>query len=315
MPIDPVIRQRLIENNPFSSNAAGDPMENSFPDVESVDRQVTQGIIRVIDQKCKQPGIPRAAAVLGETGSGKTHLIARLIRIGDRRETPFPFAYMRPFIDPNRAFRYLLREIVGNLSTVSLVARQCTQFGYFCGKILAGALIDLATQQNNADMLAFGHELDHIPYIGLKMRIKPMTQRKLTPQVKNFLLNSHASLNTNFVNVLTQYLLVADKRPAALRWMMGKMIDRQDCELLGVPDRTGLGVDVLENEAQQILQCLNVVLESYGDHPLVIFFDQLENLDSRELLFKFRQLSWYISDVPPAMMQIAFFSGIEFDKH
>ena len=54
--IDPAIVQALKDNNPFSTNAAGDPREDQYPDVTSVDQATTDALVRLIAQKQKKPG-------------------------------------------------------------------------------------------------------------------------------------------------------------------------------------------------------------------------------------------------------------------
>lgn len=103
----------LRDHNPFVSSSVGNPREHSFPDILSVNEAAFQGLSRLIRQKSGRPALPCAGLVFGETGSGKTHLIGRLLRAD---EDHFSFAYLHPLENPGQTYRYLLREIIVNLS-------------------------------------------------------------------------------------------------------------------------------------------------------------------------------------------------------
>ena len=312
MQVDPAIRERLLENNPFSFSAAGDPRENEYPDVEGVDQAVTRSIMQLIEQKQKNPGTPRAAAVLGETGSGKTHMIGRLIRAGSKGKPPFSFAYIRPFIDPNRGFRYLLKEIVSNLNSKSFVRDEYSQIEYVCGKILTHVLIEAARRSSDKKVENIAKACQENPVKALELQMQPKTRNAVFRFTKKFLKESHDELNASFLHVLLQYFFYEEKRSAARRWLMGKAIDQEDCKILEVQDyRSKQTPEALEDEAHQILLSLDLILDHYGDRPLIVFFDQLENLTTKEQLEKFNQLLWFFSDRTRTMMPIAFFRGDE----
>lgn len=116
------IREILRNNNPFSSSSAGNPWDGGYPDgtfinpdVTSINEDVYNGILGLVQSLQENPCEPKAVLVLGETGFGKTHLIGRLRRQGLNGAMPYSFAYIQPLINPNRPFRYLLREVVINL--------------------------------------------------------------------------------------------------------------------------------------------------------------------------------------------------------
>ena len=312
MQVDPTTRERLLQNNPFSFSAAGDPRENEYPDVEGVDQAVTRSIMQLIEQKQKNPGTPRAAAVLGETGSGKTHMIGRLIRTGSKGKPAFSFAYIRPFIDPNRGFRYLLKEIVSNLNSKSFVRDEYSQIEYVCGKILTHVLIEAARRSSDKKVDSIAKTCQKDPVQALKLHMKPKTREAVFRFTKKFLKESHDELDASFLHVLLQYFFYEEKRSAARRWLMGKAIDQEDCNVLEVQDyRSKQPPEALEDEAHQILLSLDLILNHYGDRPLIVFFDQLENLTTKEQLEKFNQLLWFFSDRTRTMMPIAFFRGDE----
>ncbi len=316
MQIKPAIQQRLKDNNPFSFSAAGDPRENDYPDVEGVDHSVTDSILHLIEQKQKQPGVPRASIVLGETGSGKTHMIGRLIKAGSKGKPPFSFAYLQPFIDPNCAFRYLLKEIVSNLYSTSYSNEKYSQIDYVSGQIIAKVLFKVAERYSDDKIFNIANTFQKSPLEALKRKYTPKDRKKLLQLTKNFLKDNHDELNVNFLHVLRQYFFFEEKRRAARHWFMGKTIDQEDCELLGIRDyRSAQNPEAAEEEARQILLSLDLILNAYGDRPLIVFFDQLENLTTKEQMSKFNLLLQFFSDVTKNMMPIAFFRGREWEKN
>ena len=315
MKLESTIRERLLNNNPFSFNAVGDPRENDFPDVEGIDQTVTRSIIQLIAQKQKQPRIPLAATVLGEAGSGKTHMIGRLIRAGSKGDVPFSFAYIRPFIDPHRAFRYLLQEIVSNLTRTSSSREKHRQIEYVCGQIFAQVLFKVAKRNSDNKIFNLAKKCQKEPLKALELSMSSKTRESAVRSTKKFLKDNHDDLNLFFLDVLLQYFFYEEKRDAARRWLMGRTIDEEDCELLGIrDDRSKQTPESLEDEACQILSSLDLILHVYGDRPLIVFFDQLENLTSKEQLKKFNHLIWFLSATTQAMMPIAFFRGLDWEK-
>lgn len=106
----------LKTNNPFISSSVGDPWKSlQHPDVKSVNKNAFDGIRRLIGQKISNPALECTGLVLGEVGSGKTHLIGRILKEGEKNDASFSFAYVQPIEDPAQTFRYLLREVTINL--------------------------------------------------------------------------------------------------------------------------------------------------------------------------------------------------------
>lgn len=75
--------ERLIllqERNPFASAWAGDPWEGGYPDVPTINEKAFNGICRLLTAKASDLSSGMGGIVVGETGEGKTHLIARILK-------------------------------------------------------------------------------------------------------------------------------------------------------------------------------------------------------------------------------------------
>ena len=64
----------------------------------------------------------------GNPGSGKTHLLGRILTQSQQARFPFAFAYIQPLEDPEQTYRYLLREVMVNLFHPMAASPQATQF-------------------------------------------------------------------------------------------------------------------------------------------------------------------------------------------
>ncbi len=105
----------LKQRNPFASSSVGDPWDSRYPHVPSINEQAFEGLCRLMAQKADAPALNCAGLILGEVGSGKTHLLGRILAHATHAQPPFAFAYIQPIEDPEQTYRYLLREVMVNL--------------------------------------------------------------------------------------------------------------------------------------------------------------------------------------------------------
>ncbi len=87
---------RLKQHNPFASSSVGDPWDHPYPHVSSINEQAFDGLCHLMAQKAHDPALNCAALVLGEVGSGKTHLLGRILAHTTQAQPPFAFAYIQP---------------------------------------------------------------------------------------------------------------------------------------------------------------------------------------------------------------------------
>ncbi len=303
----------LKDNNPFASSSAGSPWEGRYPDVPGLGDDVFQGITQLIRLKAQNPGAPCSGLVLGDAGSGKTHLIGRLFDHGKNETCPYSCAYIQPIIDPNKAFRYLLREIVTSLIRKYDHEGVACQLEIMIAGIFAGVLEEAAKTSKSLRRIA--QQIKKDP--GKVLKLKPSgneSRDKWIKETKSFLKKRHPDLDPEFVNVLVQYLFFPKRRDAANNWLKGFAIDEDDLELLKVRDRSAMDVAGLEAEAHEIIKSLDSLLVHYSGRPLVVFFDQLENLKTDDLIQKFCQLVYFLGDQCRIMLPVAFFRELQWKE-
>ncbi len=301
----------LEENNPFSSNAAGDPREDRYPDVPGLGDEAFHWVKALIAFRKNNPGKQCAGAVTGEAGTGKTHLIGRLIDDCSNDRTPYYFAYIYPFIDPHQGFRYLLREIVVNLSG------KYRNGLYSQLDLLAANIGILVTERMAAEYslektLVACQNFKREPHRFFNYNFKKRVADGLVDYGTVFLCGKNPSINPDFLKVVLRYCFVGETRLAAQQWLMGRSVEPAQAALLKVGDRSSKSAEALEEEAQEIVLSLDALFH-LRKQPMVVFFDQLENIGAGEQIQTFQKMIFLLGDKCKAMLPVAFFRGQDWE--
>ncbi|MFO7886238.1 MAG: hypothetical protein R6U68_15590, partial [Desulfobacteraceae bacterium] len=295
----------LKETNPFSSSSAGNPWADRYPDVPGLGEGEFQDVLKLIGYKAQNPASPHAGLVLGDAGSGKTHLICRLFDNSQNSIQPYSCAYIQPIIDHHKAFRYLLREIVASLVRKK---NEKTDFSVF-ERITAGILSRVFKETAGTTkkkrlkqrLLNAVEILDSSPGNVFKLNFPQKSRDNWVEKTKTVLNNRHQDLDPEFLTVFVQYIFFPDRRIKAINWFKGYALPDEDIKLLGVTDRSRMEPSTLEAQAQDLLLSLDTLMNQYTDRPLAVFFDQLENLQTDHLIHKFCQLVYFLCDQCRAM--------------
>lgn len=108
--------ESLRENNPFYSSSHPDPWVRQFPNITSINGEVFSSIVRIIQKKQNQASNPVGLLIKGESGSGKTHMIARIREHCEKTNFEIKFATIKPIIDYQTPLRRVLKGIITNLA-------------------------------------------------------------------------------------------------------------------------------------------------------------------------------------------------------
>ena len=310
----------IRRENPFISSSVGNPWEHRYLDVESINSGASEGLRQLIGQKTRTPSIPCAGLVFGEVGSGKTHLISRILQHGKAARYPFTFAYIQPIEDPDQTYRYLLREVMVNLCYPVSRTDRTTQLDIILEKILAA--VESAQPEAEPQRTTVFDRLRRNPAAIFKKKRAKMGFFEYSGQVVRALLErvleepdprrsvidyirlQFPEIPKTFLRVLFQYP-DRDRRSAVVEWLKGTAIDEADAALLGVEDRTGDSVASLEQTSRYILHALGLLLSAYGQ-PLVVCFDRLENYDTDDKIRSFGKMVELLVDNARAMLPVAF---------
>ncbi|HEY5868345.1 MAG TPA: P-loop NTPase fold protein, partial [Candidatus Tectomicrobia bacterium] len=279
-------------HNPFTSSSVGDPWEATYPDVPSINEHAFRGLWQLLEQKTTNPALNCAGLILGEVGSGKTHLLGRILTRSTQTRSPCAFAYIQPLEDPEQTYRYLLREVMVNLFHPMPASAQATQFRRLVTRVFLE-----------------GYPDRQVP---TRLVLTPSTFASVQQRVMQLLRTVYPALSGPFVHVLLQYA-VLERRPAAMQWLLGNVLDAADAALLQVPDRAPLSTAALEAEARDILTSLGLLLTRY-QQPLVICFDRLENLETDEHIHALGKMVEFLVDKAQAMLPIVCFRGMQWEE-
>lgn len=249
------ILQKLRENNPFSSPASPLPWNNMNPDLQNLNRETSDEIEQLIRQKRLKPAVPLGGLILGEAGSGKTHMLTRILRRLRSNAQLAVFVAVRAFTDPDSVTQHLLSEIFNSLRLIHSGGR--SQFD-----MIAGEFMNAYREHRRNDGFNGTENLDIRAYI-----------KKDIP-----------NLNRNFLKCLLLYMSANDEGTKAdiLDWLCTGL-DDEDSLRLGLPSRnTDIMTNAkLEQDAENILISLGLVL-GYAKVPMIICFDQLDGIKDKE---------------------------------
>ena len=249
------IRRQLLERNPFASSAAPNPWDNTSPDLDSLNRDVFDRIAQMVLNKRREPESPMAGLVLGEAGSGKTHMLKRLLKTIRERDQAALFVTVRAFMDPESAMRHLLREVFVNLNQRRRDGR--TQLHFLADRLLECYRERCAEERRE-------------PREG-SSRYKALRRAMF-------------GIDEDFLRAVILYAEAGDEdlRDDISSWLMGES-DETHPELLGVKDRDAMSSEALESEARELLLSLGHLLR-YCRVSMVVCFDQLDCMERKELV-------------------------------
>ncbi len=261
------------------------PWSETFLDLPSLNAAASDAIEAAIrDTRTtarSRPAELRSACltVLGPAGAGKTHLFGRLRRHQGPRAV---FVHIRPLLGVEMTHRFVLHEIVRQLGFATVGLRQVDA--------LVGSL--LAHQRGGSSLFPqfFVEDYTHLESSVQAERLEAAVER---------VLSTWQELDESY---LRRLLLVPFRKSpidrALLAWLSGRELDPVQLE------RVGSSGALPEEAVLPGLKTL-VAVASIGA-PIVVVFDQLENLIDRELassrLLAYAQLTTDLVDSVPGLV-------------
>jgi GTPase SAR1 family protein len=325
----------LMENNPFISSSVGDPWVSRYPNVPDINYHAFSGILSLMGQKSEHSALNCACLILGEVGSGKTHLIGQMLEHGRKADFPFTYAYIQPIEDAHTPFSYLLRETIVNLCHPLDRTIGATSWDTQLFRLIIHILKDVDSTYKVPASLHSGitHKADSARKqsagIFQKLQHKILDLSKLSrfntiaAQSNKYLNRIHKKaidsirktypeISKRFLQVLFSYTQ-PEKQATAIEWLKGNVLDPEECTLLHVPDRSQKSRSALENEAREILTSLGILLGRYK-MPMLVCFDRLENLTSDDQIHALGKMMEFLVDKVQAMLPLGCFRGQQWEE-
>ena len=247
--------------NPFRYEHS-DPWSDDFVDVESINAHVSDGVLDAVAHarsSTLDADRPRSTLFLvrGPAGSGKTHLFARLRRRCGQRAT---FVLIRPEIGVEPNLRLLLAKVVEALGRWAFGSQERQV------DVVVGATLGVLRGQRTFPMATL-EEL---------RRGDPERLEEALEDVLEDVEQTHCDVSLNYLEQLLRVPFAKSAgRRAAMTWLAGN--EPTEAQLR----RLGLRAALADAELLPALRTLALVSALRG--PLVLVFDQLENLyDSEE---------------------------------
>ena len=275
-----LILKQLRENNPFESSASPVPWENMNPDLQQLNRSASEEIEQLIRHKRREPSMPLAGLILGESGSGKTHMLTRILRRLRTNSRPAIFVTVRAFRDPESVTQDLLSEIF--ISLLQIHSSNKSQFDMLVNEVLSSY-----RERRINDGFASIDKID--------MRI--------------YLARDMPGLDKNVLKCILLYAGTTDenKRALILEWLR-EGLDEEDSLKLGLPSRdiNSMTDAKKESAAEKILISLGLLL-AYAHLPMIVCFDQLYSMNgNKELIFAFGNIIHLLSDNLVGILPLCF---------
>ena len=301
--------ESLREKNPFISGMAAEPWFNNSPDIDTINQQAFKGILNLIKSKAAHPRTPLAGTVLGEAGEGKTHLLRRILLDCKKLESPSLFVFVRPLFDSTRPFNHLLREIVQSLTQKSDGQESFCQFDRLVAEIMRDYIHHRVTTENpTPGNKKFLEQLkDDVFLIFTYKGLNPDAIKIVEREAVNYVHSQVPETSREFLKVVFQYKDPA-KQSLVVYWLKGNVPDEEDNQLLGVPSRAGYSIETMEQKAHEMILTLGVLFTRYHI-PMVVCFDQLDNLTNREQIVGFGQMIDLLVNHAASMLPLAFARG------
>lgn len=268
------ILEQLRERNPFMSGISPFPFENKNSDLAQLNSGASEEIEQLLRTKRRNPEIPLAGLVLGEQGTGKTHMLTRILRRLRDNARPIIFVAVKTaqtFTSTERVTLDLWKEILNSMAQIHSEGR--SQFD-----MLLSRMMDSYRERRADD------------------GFKDLT--KLEPRV--YLAKDMIDIDRDFLKCVMSYLGATDELTKMKIWeWLRDGLDEEEALALGLPLR-GLNAESStegERTARKFMLSLGCIL-AYSHVSMVVCFDQFEPIRDKELMRAFGDtISMIMNDI------------------
>jgi DNA polymerase III epsilon subunit-like protein len=279
-----MIEQLKGKPNPFESSRVDTPFQK-HPDYTHIHNQeflILESILKDIKQNINRQS--QGAVVIGEPGSGKTHLMMRLanVRLSSNR-----LLFIRQPNNQqsvlNHIYSRILESLVQNVGS-------STQLDYLFINSYRKILTENKINQKDQEILhAFeNNNLDALGSEGTDR--KRSYWQRIENNISSWWIKyySLAGFDLSILKGIIKYCSYTEfnRKNITTRWLAGQNLSEDEAETIGLPNwAEQLSLETFSLEAISVLAKLSIL-----DEPLIIVFDQLEALGlpaNYELLMSF----------------------------
>jgi DNA polymerase III epsilon subunit-like protein len=280
-----MLDQLKEQPNPFSGSRVDTPFQN-HPDYSDTYHQQFVTLESILkDIKLDSNRQSKGAVVIGEPGSGKTHL---MMRLAQARLSSNRLLFIR---QPNNSSSVLYHIYSRILESLVEPVGSFTQLDYLIINSFHKIVSNLPNLTQKDEEIIKALKNGNINALGgegtyTKLVYWQQIQKRINEWwVKNYSAGGFAPLILKGIVKYCGYTK-RDYKDIATRWLAGQTLSNDEAEKVGLPNwGDDLRLEALSLEAISVLGKLSTL-----DEPLIIIFDQLEGLGlphNKEILLNF----------------------------
>nr|WP_319579499.1 P-loop NTPase fold protein [uncultured Methanospirillum sp.] len=288
----------LRDNNPFCSNSAPQPWGNNDYDVPSICAGPFDNLFKLVKAKSENPELPIGILIKGENGSGKTHLLARILKkCSDEKVNAF-FVSIIPIFASSKPMDHLNREIITSLGKNIPGRPRYTQIH----RLITEVLREYVSKENGIPNINQKIE-DNQWFFFLPQKDKQAEAQILADNAIAWLVGEEVRVSNDFLRALFAYCNDL-KRHIARKWLYGERLDEKESKEIGV---TYHAKKIAEDVHEQIMfdRILSITALAARYHlTIIICFDQLEDLSSENQRTAFGQMIQTLVNFCPGTLPV-----------
>lgn len=314
MTVEKIVTTPSVKN-PFSSSRVDDPYQNHL-DFEHIYKSQFYHLTSLVEEirQDRENKQSRGALILGEAGSGKTHLMMRLAKATLKTNR---LLYVRQPNNPNSVMHHIYSRILESFAQkVDIEGSQRTQLDLLLAHVFVNILKTIQ-QEYQSQKLGQIIKLLQNDSLSLYERLGgENTQRNrdnwkyIETKITQWWENKYSASGyaPNILQGIIKYCSYRDPKTKdkVRRWLTGNELDSQICEEIGLNNwqEDNLSREDFALEGIRLFGQLSTL-----DEPLIIIFDQLEYLIHKpDILTSFgNALREIITHVPNSLIVVNLF--------
>ncbi len=280
-----MIVQLKDKPNPFSGSRVDTPFQNHPDYLDTYHQQfiTLESILK--DIKFDSNRQSKGAVVIGEPGSGKTHL---MMRLAQARLSSNRLLFIR---QPNNASSVLYHIYSRILESLVEKVGTFTQLDYLIINSFDKIVANLSNLTKKDEEILKALKDDNIDALGKEgTYTKAVYWQQIHKRINDWWDKNYSAGGFAFsiLRGIIKYCSYTDYnyKNIATRWLAGQALSKEEAEKVGLPNwQEEFSLEDFSLEAISVLGKLSIL-----DEPLIIIFDQLEGLglpQNREILDKF----------------------------